>query len=60
VAIARLSKKAGSAWADRLDSIREARIVALVRRYRDDVEDKAFQAACCGRSWEVPVVEVVC
>ena len=60
VAIARLSKKAGSAWADRLDSIREARIVALVRRYRDDLEDKAFQAACYGRSWEVPVVEVVC
>ena len=60
VAIARLSKKARGEWGDRLDCIREARIVALVRRYRDDVEDKAFQAACCGRSWEVPVVELVC
>lgn len=60
VAIARLSKKARSAWGDRLDAIREARIVALVRRYRDDVEDKEFQAICHGRSWEVPIVEVVC
>ncbi|MBB5348098.1 RecQ family ATP-dependent DNA helicase [Desulfoprunum benzoelyticum] len=60
VAIARLSKKAYDEWADRLDSIREARIVALVRRYRDDVEDKKFQTACHGRSWEVPIVEVMC
>ena len=60
VAIARLSKKAQGEWADRLDSIRDALIVAFVRRYRDDIEDKKFQTACYGQSWEVPIVEVVC
>ncbi len=59
VAIARLSKKAQNEWSDRLDSIREARIVALVRRYRDDLADKEFLAICHGQSWEVPIVEVV-
>ena len=60
ISIARLSKKAQAEWADRLNTIKEIRIIALVRRYKDDVADKAFQQNCIGDRWEVPIVEVVC
>lgn len=60
VSCARLSRKAQSDWAGRLHGIQEVRVVAMVRRYREDVADKAFQAACFGDAWEVPIVEVVC
>jgi ATP-dependent DNA helicase RecQ len=59
LAIARLSRKAQEEWQDRLDTIREIRTVALVRRYREDVSDKDFQARCHGQGWNVPIVEFV-
>ncbi|MGD9949902.1 MAG: RecQ family ATP-dependent DNA helicase [Desulfobulbus sp.] len=59
VAVARLSKKAQEEWGQRFASIREVRVVALVRRYRDDVADKEFQAHCKGARWLVPVVEII-
>ena len=58
VAIARLSRKSQVQWADKLKTIKEIRTVALVRRYRDEVSDKDFQASCLGHSWEVPLIEI--
>ena len=60
IAIARLSKKAQAEWRDKLSTIRDVRVVALVRRYRDDIAEKEYQARCVGDAWEVPIVEVVC
>lgn len=60
VSFARLSKKAQSDWASKLREVNEVRVIALVRRYKEDVADKEFQANCFGDSWEVPIVELVC
>ena len=35
-------------------------VVAVVRRQREEVAEPAFQAACMGERWQVPIVEVVC
>lgn len=59
VSVARLSRAARLRWGNRLHLIREVRVVAMVRRYRDDIVDKAFAAKCYGDTWEVPVVELV-
>jgi ATP-dependent DNA helicase RecQ len=59
VVIARLSRKAKEEWYDRIGIIRDIRTVALVKRYREDLADKAFQASCLGDSWDVPIVEFV-
>ncbi|MDD2465209.1 MAG: RecQ family ATP-dependent DNA helicase [Desulfobulbus sp.] len=59
IGFARLSKKAKEEWAPRLASIREVRVVALVRRYREDVADKELQARCKGERWLVPIVEII-
>ena len=60
VAFARLSKKAREEWMDRLNDVRGLRLVALVRRYRDDVADITLQARCQGDCWLVPIVEIIC
>ena len=59
LAIARLSKKAQAQWENRLGTIKEIRVVAMVRRYRDDVTEQEFLSRCHGESWEVPIVELV-
>jgi ATP-dependent DNA helicase RecQ len=59
VSIARLSKRAQVKWADILQVTQDIRTVAIVRRYRDDLPDKIFQANCYGQSWDVPIVEFV-
>ena len=59
LAIARLSKKAQAQWENRLGTIKEFRVVAMVRRYRDDVTEQEFLSRCHGESWEVPIVELV-
>lgn len=59
LALARLSKKAEEIWAGRLPRVREVRVVAMVRRQREEVAEPAFQAACRGERWQVPIVEVV-
>ena len=58
-AIARLSKKAQAHWQGRLATIREIRVVAMVRRYRDDVTEQEYRSRCHGERWEVPIVELV-
>jgi len=58
VSVARLSKKAKHIWDSRLEFIEEITIVAMIRRYRDDVDDEKFKNRCHGDMWEVPVVEL--
>jgi ATP-dependent DNA helicase RecQ len=58
ISVARLSKTAQAKWEDRLDLIRESRVVAMVRRYREDIGDKTYSRSCQGEIWEVPVVEL--
>lgn len=59
VSVARLSKAAREKWLDKLGGIAAIRIVAIVRRYRDDIADKEYGGRCHGEMWEVPVVEIV-
>jgi ATP-dependent DNA helicase RecQ len=57
--VARLSRKAETVWMERLDNVREVRVLAMVgRRAEQDVEPvRREKYAVAG--WEVPMVEVV-
>ena len=55
--VARLSQSAREEWRERLHLVKEVRVIAIVRRYRDDITDPAFKERCKGETWEVPVVE---
>jgi ATP-dependent DNA helicase RecQ len=57
VVIARLSQKARSEWADKLETIERVTVIAMVKRYRDD-SDERYQSSCKVDQWEVPIVEV--
>jgi len=58
ITVGRLSKTAAAGWIDRLSLVLEARVVAMVRRYRRDLEGDAFLARCHGEYWEVPLIEL--
>ena len=58
VKIGRLSQQVVSCWRQRLPQVIEARIVALTRRSRADVNDPRFLTRCHGEQWEMPLVEV--
>ncbi len=58
ISVARLSKNAQQKWQGRVESIRECRIVAIVRRYKTDISDTTFSSNCHGDTWEVPIVEL--
>ncbi len=60
VQVARLSKKAQDIWIHKLPLIKEVRVIALVRRYREELADSPLKSSCHGESWQVPLVEVVC
>lgn len=60
VPVARLSKKAQDIWIHQLPLIKEVQVIALVRRYREELTNLALQASCHGQSWQVPLVELVC
>lgn len=60
VSFARLSRKAQAEWCGSLSTVKKIRIIAMMRRYKEDLGDKAFQVKCIGDYWEVPIVEVVC
>ena len=59
VPVARLSRKAQKKWTDRQHEISEVRVVAVIRRYRDDVTEQGFLSRCHGERWAVPIVEMV-
>ena len=56
--VAKLSKEGVNKWSDRLDQICELRVIALLRRDRDDPKD-AFQDRIKVDQWELPVLEAV-
>ncbi|MEA3469026.1 MAG: RecQ family ATP-dependent DNA helicase [Thermodesulfobacteriota bacterium] len=60
VPVARFSKKAQTIWQNRLHTIKEIKVIALVRRHREDINDKEFQTRCQSDTWEVPIVELSC
>ncbi|EKD35625.1 MAG: ATP-dependent DNA helicase protein, partial [uncultured bacterium] len=55
LSVARLSKAARDIWQGRLSSIAAVRIVAMVRRYREDIADREYGERCHGDFWELPV-----
>ncbi len=59
VPVARLSKGACVNWINRLDLIYEVRVIAVVHRYKADINDNDFAARCHGDSWEVPIVDFI-
>jgi len=58
VPVACFSKAAASEWTERLGQVEEIRVVAMVKRYREDLVDTDFKPRCRGTSWEVPIVEM--
>lgn len=58
ISVARLSKSAKNKWMKELDTVHKTQVIAMVRRYRDNISDQAFKAGCYGEKWEVPLVEV--
>jgi ATP-dependent DNA helicase RecQ len=56
--LARLSNEGANKWRERLDHILEVRVVAMLRRNRDD-SDENFQKMIRADNWELPVLEVV-
>ncbi|MCF8070331.1 MAG: RecQ family ATP-dependent DNA helicase [Desulfobacterales bacterium] len=56
--VAKLSKEGASKWAQRLDQIQELRVVALLRRDRDDPNEE-FISRIKSDQWELPVLEAV-
>ncbi|WP_319549344.1 RecQ family ATP-dependent DNA helicase [Desulfogranum marinum] len=57
IPVARLAQSARDKWCERLHQVQEVRVVAVVKRYREEIADPAFKARCKGETWEVPVVE---
>ena len=58
LSVARLSRSARERWWRLLDTITAVRVVAMVRRYRQDMSDETFRQRCFGEVWEVPMVEI--
>jgi len=57
VSIARLSARGREAWIGRLGRIRAIRVVAMIRRTREDVAPE-YGTGLLAEHWEVPVTEV--
>lgn len=57
--VARLSSAAKAKWDSRLTSVREVRVLAMVRRTAEQDADEARRARYLVREWEVPIVEIV-
>ena len=58
VTVARLSQKGHQEWADKLERIETVRVIAMIKRYRDDSEE-SYRSRCKVEEWEIPMVELV-
>jgi ATP-dependent DNA helicase RecQ len=58
VPVAQLSKKAYARWKQRINMVKEIKVIALTRRYKIDIKDKEYQDRCQNDTWEVPIVEL--
>jgi ATP-dependent DNA helicase RecQ len=59
IAVARLSRKAETIWRVRLNSVRQARVLAMIRRTAEQETEHSFGIPCRIPEWEVPMVEFV-
>lgn len=57
--VAALSKSARQAWENRLSSVRQARVFAVVRRDSEQDLDSERRSNRLVPEWEVPVIEVI-
>lgn len=60
VPVARLSRQAAAKWWDRIESVRETRVLAMAHRRADQDDDPERSQRYRVREWEFPIVEVVC
>lgn len=60
VSVGRLSKSAYKKWCTKFKTVQTAKVIALVRRYKDDNADDSFKQRLHGESWEVPLIEIQC
>jgi ATP-dependent DNA helicase RecQ len=58
--VARLSQKAEALWLNRLQAVRDVRVLALLQRSAEQDDDLARRERCRVSEWEIPFVEVVC
>ena len=58
ISVGRLSKSARNRWAKLLQEVEEVKVVAIVRRYKEDNSDVTQKERFFGDRWEVPLVEV--
>ena len=58
ICIGRLSQRAETEWCERLPSIREVRVLAMVCRRADQDSDSTRRERYQVDEWEVPVAEV--
>jgi ATP-dependent DNA helicase RecQ len=56
--VGKLSKEGANKWSQRLDQISELRVIALLKRDRDDSAE-GFQNRIKVNQWELPVLEAV-
>ncbi|MFZ2169519.1 MAG: hypothetical protein WAW61_07770, partial [Methylococcaceae bacterium] len=59
VTVARLSQKGHQEWTDKLSHIETVRVIAMIKRYRDDSEEEIYRSICKVEQWEIPIVELV-
>ena len=58
VTVARLSQKGHQEWVDSLARIETVKVIAMIKRYRDDSEE-SYLSRCQIEQWEIPMVELV-
>ncbi len=58
ITVARLSQKGHQFWTDKIERIETVRVIAMIKRYREDSEE-SFRARCKSEQWEIPMVEVL-
>jgi ATP-dependent DNA helicase RecQ len=56
--VARLSQKGHQEWRDKLERVETVRVIAMIKRYREDSEEN-FRSRCKVEQWEIPMVELV-
>jgi hypothetical protein len=59
VCVSRLSRKGNADWGEKIGSIREIRVLAMVARTAAQDEDQSRREQYLVAEWEVPLVEVV-
>lgn len=58
IALTRLAHSEEKYWQNRLHSLREVQVLAMVKRQRSDIQDTNFAARSRVQTWELPVVEL--